>query len=264
MLTLLRRSCGRLAWMTAALALLLAIFQLAIVGTAVSLEGAGDFGRLVDAVPAFVRETIGPALGSFAGMTVLVYFEPLVILLMCLFTTYVASELAGDVESGLVDLLLARPVLRAALVTRSVILMTALPGALVLTMGVTNWIGLVLLAPEGAAWPEPRIVGLMMAHLFAVAWCIGGVALGLSASLSRRSAVLALMTLVVVATDMIHTVAALTGWFPILRWLSPFHYFQGTAIITGTVPAARNMAFLFGVGSAGVAVAYWQFRRRDV
>jgi ABC-2 type transport system permease protein len=263
-LTLLKRSFGRVAWMTLSIVLLMVAFQLSILASAVSLERAGDFARLLNAVPEFVREAIGPALGSFAGMAVLIYMEPLVILLLCLFAGYVASEPAADVESGLVDLMLARPLPRSWLITRSLVLMTALVGGIVLAMGLANWLGLVWMAPESAAWPEPRTILLMMIHLFALAWCIGGVALGAAGTLSRRSVVLGLTTLFVVGTYMIHAVAELAGWFRILRWASPFHYFQGTSILAGDIPTARNLTFLFGLGAVGVAAAYLRFNRRDL
>ena len=107
MLTLLARSFGRVSRMWAACALLLAGFQVALTSAALSLQESGDYGRLFDAVPAFVRNWLGPSLSSFAGMTALVFFEPLVILLLVLFAVYIASEPASDVEDGLVDLLLA-------------------------------------------------------------------------------------------------------------------------------------------------------------
>src|SRR5688572_9320240 len=132
MLILLRRSFGRIARIWVSLLAVLVGFQFALMGAAVSLEQAGDFQRLLEAVPAFVRNTIGPALASFAGMAVLAYFEPAIILGLVLFSVYVASEPAGDVESGLVDLMLARPLPRHWLISRSLLLMTGSTGSLVL------------------------------------------------------------------------------------------------------------------------------------
>ena len=57
-------------------------------------------------------------------MASLGFFEPLIVMLVVQFAIFLATEPAGDVETGLVDLVLARPVPRHWLVTRSLIAMT--------------------------------------------------------------------------------------------------------------------------------------------
>jgi len=50
---------------------------------------------------------------------------------------------------------------------------------------------------------------------------------------------------------------------PLARLL-PFHYYHGAAILRGTANAALDLSILAGVGVAGIALAYWQFGRRDL
>jgi ABC-2 type transport system permease protein len=264
MLTLVRRSFGRIAVAWAAAAAVLAGFQLAITAAAASLEQSGDFSRLVEAVPAFVREWIGPALASFAGMSVLSFFEPLVILLVVLFAVYVASEPAADVESGLVDLILARPLPRRTLITRSLVLMTATTAGLVLVLTATSWISLMLLSPPDAVWPQPRIVLLLTANLFAIGWSLGGVSLGAAGSLPRRASVLGLMTVSIIALFLLKILVESSATFESLWWATPFYFFRGTAILTGDAELARDFTVLFVLGAAGVALAYWRYERRDL
>ena len=59
--------------------------------------------------PTFVLQLMGPALTSFRGMVLFVYVDPLIVMLVVQFAIYLATEPAGEVESSLVDLVLARP-----------------------------------------------------------------------------------------------------------------------------------------------------------
>lgn len=264
MLTLVRRSMGRLAWLWIGMIALLTAFQASIIAAGVSLEEAGDFNRLVEAVPAFVREAIGPALMSFAGMSVLSFFEPLLILLCVLFAMYVASEPAGDVESGLVDLLLARPLPRHVIVTRTLVVVTVTALSLVLSMGIVNVVAVSLMAPPDAVGPTPKVLALMMVHLFALTWCFGALTLGVASGLTRRSSALGVMTLFAGGMYLLNLLALLAPRFEAVGSLTLFHYFEGTPIILDRAPAVENLSVLFGVGAAGVAAAYVRFSRRDL
>lgn len=250
--------------MSAGLVAVLIGFQFALMVSAVSLEEAGDFQRLADAVPAFIREAAGPALGSFAGMTVIAYWEPAILLALCFFAVYVASEPAGDVESGIVDLVLARPLPRHWLITRSLLVLIGACVVMVGTLGLSNWTALATMAPDGAVWPERHVVLLMMAHLAALMWCFGGLSLATAAHAERRGAAIGLMALVIVTMYVVHLVEEFTTRFDGVGWFSPFHYFQGTAILRGDAPLARNFTVLLSIGAAGVAAAYARFSRRDL
>jgi hypothetical protein len=81
---------------------LLAVFQIALIATARSFVASGNFAWLTQmAAPSFVRNTFGAAFTSFAGMSVLGFFEPLIIILVVQFAIYLATEPAGEIESGL-------------------------------------------------------------------------------------------------------------------------------------------------------------------
>jgi ABC-2 type transport system permease protein len=263
-LTLLARSFGRVSRMWAACALLLAGFQVALTSAALSLQESGDYGRLFDAVPAFVRNWLGPSLSSFAGMTALVFFEPLVILLLVLFAVYIASEPASDVEDGLVDLLLARPIRRHWIVTRSLLVMTVTALTLVLTLVLANVTSVALMAPAGLPGPSGKTVLNLAAHLFALTWCFGGLTFAVAARQERRSAVLGMLTIAVIALFLLKVLVEFSKRFEPLRWLTPFDYFQGTEILLDQAPVVLDLTVLGTIGLVGAALGYWQFARRDV
>ena len=213
---------------------------------------------------AFVRSAFGTAFSSFAGMTTFGYFETLVVMLMAQFAIYVATEPAGEIEWGLVDVVLARPLPRHWLVTRTLLVMSTSTLALALTMGIATWLSLHALAPPGSRWPEPRIVLTLIAHLVMVTWCFGAPALAAAAWARRRASAQAPIAIAAVALYLVDFLG--TWWEPLRRFgrLSPFYYYQGSAIVEGKAHTLINLSVLGAVTAAASALAYWQFARRDL
>ena len=264
MLTLVGRSLRRIAPLWLGLAILLAAFQFALVAVAASYEEAGSFSRLAMVLPAFARGAFGAAVSSFAGMTTVGYFEPLIITLLAQFAIYVATEPAGEIEWGLVDVVLARPLPRHWIVTRTLVVMATSTLALALTMGIATWLGLHALAPPGSRWPEPLIVLTLIAHLVMVAWCFGAPALAAAAWARRRASAQGPIAIAAVALYLVDFLG--TWWEPVRRFgrLSPFYYYQGSAIVEGKAHTLINLSVLGAVTIAASALAYWQFGRRDL
>ncbi|HEY7191733.1 MAG TPA: hypothetical protein VH436_34525 [Vicinamibacterales bacterium] len=264
MMALIARSLGRTARPLIAIAIVLCSFQLALIGAASSIASDGNVGGLARLVPGFLQQSLGLALLSFAGMTTIGYFDAIIVMLVVLFAIHLAAEPAGDVEAGLVDLLLARPLPRAWIVTRSLSVMMASTSALVLVMSAALWAALSWLAPQEASWPEPRVVAKMGAHLVLVAWGFGAWSLAASGWARRRGTAVAVVAIAGVALYLLDFVG--TIWTSIARiaMLSPFHYFHGGEILAGTANTTHDVVVLGSIALAGLAVAYWQFARRDL
>lgn len=264
MLTLVGRTLRRIAPMTAALAALLAAFQLALVAVAASYERAGSFAFLSALVPDFAKGHIGAGLTSFAAMTTTGYFEPMIVMLVAQYAIYVAAEPAAEIETGLVDILLARPLPRHWLVSRSLIVTAIGTVALMLTMGAATFLGLRLLAPPRVRWPEPRIVLLLIVNLLMVTWCFGAVTLAAAGWTRRRITAQAPLAVAAIAYYLLNFLASM--WAPArsFAWLSPFHYFTGAAIISGGGDLGFNLSILGAATAIATGVAYWQFGRRDL
>jgi hypothetical protein len=263
-LTLLQRTAERVRTLFLVLVGLLAAFQITIVATAASFDESKGFEHLAGLIPSFLQQAFGPALSSFAGMTSIGFFEPLIIMLVVQLAVFLATEPAGDVESGLVDLVLARPIPRHWLMTRSLVAMTGVSILLPATMGGFLWISLRLMAPPESAWPSERVVWLLMAHLAAVSFCFGGAGLAAAGWARRRGAAQTLVGVAAVALYLLEVVAE--GW-PRIAWtarLSPFHHFHGAGILAGATEPVRDLTILVVLGLIGVVVGYRKFDRRDV
>jgi len=264
MLTLVRRSLRRIAPAWIGLAAVLGGFQLTLVAVAASYERAGSFDLLATLLPAFAQHAFGTAMASFAGMATVGFYETGIVLVVALFAIFVAAEPAGDVEAGLVDMILARPLPRHWMVTRSLLAMTITTLTLALTMGVCTMVGLLALAPPRARWPEPRIVLNLIAHLIMVSCCFGAAALAAAGWARRRAAALAPVALAAVALYLVDFLGTWWTAMPNIGRISPFHFYQGAAIMEGRANTALDLSVLGAATMAASVLAYWQFSRRDL
>lgn len=267
MLTLVRRSFDRVLTVWLALAGVLAVFQVVLVIVAASLETSGSFERLAPFVPAFINRAMSGSLltlASFRAMSIAGYFHPIVVLIMAQLAIYVASEPAGDVELGLVDLVLARPLPRRRLITRSILVAAGATAATTAVMGIATYAGLLGFAPVGAPWPAPRTIAVLSVELLIVAWTLGAAALAVASFARRRSTAITAVGVAAVALYLLEFLGA--SWAPAAPFarVSPFHYYDGTAVLVGRADVLTDVAVLAAMTAAGVAVAYWQFSRRDL
>jgi ABC-type transport system involved in multi-copper enzyme maturation permease subunit len=258
------RSLGRVRILTASLALVLIGLQLSIIAAASSFVDSGNFERLSQVAPTFVMQMMGPALTSFRGMVLFAYFDPLIVMLLVQFAIYLATEPAGEVESSLVDLLLARPLPRHVIVSRSFIVMAIGTVLMSGAMQATTWAGLWWMAPPHAQWPALSTVLSLSAHMTLIAWCFGCAALAASGWARRRGAVVGAIVVVAIAAYLVELLESI--WAPAreLARFSPFHYYAATSILSGTAQELRNLAVLSVTALAALALAYWRYQRRDL
>lgn len=263
-MTLALRSLRQTVPLLVGLGAVLSVFEYSLVAVAASYERAGAFGRLAAFVPDFAQGHIGMALTSFAAMTTSGYFEPLVVLIIAQFVIHLAAEPAAEIECGLADLLLSRPLPRHRIVSRSLLVMIIATAALLAMMGSATALGLRLQAPPGARWPEGRGVLLILLNLALVVWCFGAATLAAAGWARRRASAQAPVAVACVA---FYLANLLSPWWAPVRPLvkfSPFHYFRGAAIISGGGDLAFNLTVLGTAIVVATGVAYWQFGRRDL
>jgi ABC-type transport system involved in multi-copper enzyme maturation permease subunit len=264
---LLQRSFARVTGIAAGMALLLVGLQVLLVLVARSQEESQSFETIAKLAPGFVQRQFGsamPAFLSFSGLVSFVYFDPVVILMFAIFAAFIATELAGDIEGGQVDLLLARALSRHWLVTRSVLVVIVSPAALVGVLVLAGLAALAMFAPPGARWPRSSTTASLAAHLMAITWCFGAVGLAASAFARRRMTALGIAAMSAVALYLLEFLG--NAWTAAERFaiVSPFHYFRGADVIAGNANAPRDVAVLLSASLLGTAIAYWRFNTRDL
>jgi ABC-2 type transport system permease protein len=266
MLTMVGRSVGRVHRVMAGVMTLLGVFQLALVLMAQSVEQSRSLDTLVAFLPMAFQRSLGAGLGaltSFPGMVRFGFVHPVVVLTLMIVAGYLALDPAIEVEQGLVDLVLARPVARHQLITRSFLVMLVGTAVIVAMMVPALWCALAVLASL-EVWPPLPQVAAMAISLVAVGWCFGAFGLAVAAGARRSGSALSVTGIVAVCLYLLEFLSA--SWAPAGRIapLSPFHYYRGLSIDPGSRQQLGDLSMLGFATVCLAAIAYWRFAHRDL
>jgi len=266
-IALLRRSASQARYVLLGAFALLCGFQIVIVGQAAAIERTQGFSRMADLLPGFLQRGLGSKamlLATFKGTVSFGYFHPVVCVIVALVAMYLTTEPAHEVESGLVDLELARALPRRALLTRSLLLAAASVSACVLLMGVGTSLGIRIFAAGDLDVPAPGVRVRLMINLAALGMCFAGFGLLVGARARRWTTAFTIVVLTAVLCYLIDFLAI--GWRPMraIVWISPFHYYPALSILAGDAASGRDVAVLLSAAAIFSAGAYWSFQRRDL
>jgi ABC-2 type transport system permease protein len=264
---LLGHSLWRLRTLVLTMALLLAGFQVVLIFVAGSLEGSGAFEQLAALLPPFARELLGSSMASFlsfAGIVCLGYFHLAPMGALVALAITVATMPAAEVESGFADLILARPLARHWIVTRTLAATVLVTALLLAVMMTATWAGLNALAPREAQWPSARLIVSLAANLGMLLLCWSGVALAIASASRRRALAGGSAGVLALAAFLLDYVGRL--WQPAesAARLSPFRYFSPLDLVMGAPLPPGNLAVLGGIAAAGFLAAYVLYARRDI
>ncbi len=264
---LLAYSLKRVRTLVIITGLLLAALQVVLIFVAGSIQSAGGFEQLGALLPPFARELLGPSVASFmsfSGIVCLGYFQLAVMGALIGLAITLATTPASEVESGFMDLILARPLARRWIISRTIVLTTLVLAFLLAVMVGGTWAGLRMFAPRGVQWPSAKLITSLAVNLGMLALCWSGVAMAIGAASSRRSIAGGSAGLLALATFLLDYVGRL--WQPAqsVAWLSPFRYYNPFELIMGNPLPFKNLAVLGAIAFAGFAAAYVLFARRDI
>ena len=195
-------------------------------------------------VPPSFQAALGGGIATFTGFVAFGFFHPVVLLALAVGAAYLASELAGDVEDGLVDLLAARPVSRVIMVARSALAPAIAATAIIALMLAANRAATLLYPPAGVATPRLVRSSWLAANLLAVTWSCGAIGLAVAAVARKRATAAGSAALTCISLYLLNFAA--TWWAaarPFAR-LAPFHYFDALPIVLGTHDPTRDILVL--------------------
>lgn len=266
-LLLLAHTLRRLRTVLIAMGGLLAGFQILLVLAAGAIDETGGFKQLAALMPPFVRDMMGPAATaflSFGGIVCLGYFHLAVMGSLVGLGISIATLPAGEIESGFIDLLLARPLARHWIVTRAIAAVLVASGLMIAVMMCGTWVGLATLAPPHAEWPSPRLVRVLGTNLWLMVLCWSGVALAIASVSKRRSFAGGAAGLLALAAFLLDYLGRL--WKPAesVAWLSPFRYYSPFDLVKSEAIPGKDVFVLAGIALAGFVAAYTGFARRDI
>jgi ABC-2 type transport system permease protein len=232
-----------------------------------SIQTSNTFSQMGEMVPAFARDILGPsfvAFLSFKGIVCLGYFHPVVMGALISVSLTLATIPVMEIETGFIDLVLARPVARHWIVTRSVLVALISTAYLLAMMALGTWIGLRYFAAKGAEWPSAALIGSLALNLGFLMLCWAALAMAIGCACRRRGsagAIAGLLALTAYLTDYVGR-----AWKPAesVAWLSPFRYYTPFELVMGSAVSAKSLCVLGGIAVASFALAYLLYSRRDI
>lgn len=202
------------------------------------------------------------------------YVHPLVLTILCVWAIgRAAGAIAGELDKGTMELLLAQPIARWRVIDSHLIVdMITIP-----LVCLCMWAGTLLgayaydLAALTAneikpvdAWRFGRALPSVGALLFALSGCT----MFLSAAGRSRTRVLGLAVVLTLLQFLVNLIGQVWPAIEPLRPFTVFYYYQPQGIILGAPDAVwqtvRNVAVLGAVGFVGYALALVVFSRRDL
>lgn len=261
---LLVRKLRRHRALLAALALCLAGFELLLVRVAAALETTFGLRSLLSMAPATVREAIEAQGGlvSFASAVAFGFQHPFTLAGTLGFVIVAATIPAADRESGFLDMVLARPVPRAAYFLAAAALVAAAALLLPWALLAGSAAGLrIVSVPGEIPWSRyvPCALGLTTLLL-----ALGGIALLLGSGARRRGRPAAQAAGLTLAAFVVEVLGDAWAGLDRIRPASPFHYFKPVqAAIVPDTPV-RNPIVLMAIFAVAAALAFVRFQRRDV
>lgn len=265
------RKALRDAWLQLAVSsVLLILFGWCFVWL-MSLFRPGMITAILDYLPSFVEPLIGVPLAKLATATgrISILYVHVVTLLVCLGWAIGRGSdvVSGEISRGTMDLLATLPVRRWWLVVASGTV-TAM-GAVVLAFSI--WGGSLLgmhtvTLPEAIA-PRQFLPGVL--NLFAMTFCVAGIAAMLSACDRNRWRTMLLAGGFFVVASVVKLIARLWAPGAWLKYLSVLTAFEPQKLILLGPEVTRPMVWqyngaLIAIGLAAYSIAAVVFSRRDI
>ncbi len=249
---------GMLGWITALV--LLAIMDLAVFPTVHGM--AAQMQQFLKAYPQALKAMfgLGSDFGSGPGYLDAEFFSflgPLVVLAIGI--GFGSGATAAEEERGTIDWLMSAPLSR----TRVMLEKSLGVLAAVLAAGVALVLVLLIGSPAGGLGLSISGIAAAAFSLVLLGWVYAAIALAAGAATGSRWAATGIAVALglggYLLTSLARLVPALESW----RWLSPFTWYASRTALDGHLQAGY-LAALAGITLAGLAIAVFAFRRRDL
>ncbi|MCC6417825.1 MAG: ABC transporter permease subunit [Gemmataceae bacterium] len=242
-------------------------------------------GKIVRTLMGGERVSLGRAMDVLS----IGYVHPLVQTLLCIWAIgRAAGAIAGEIDRGTMELLLAQPVPRARVIGAHFLIDLIVIPVLCLSMWAGTvagvWlVGEIRVAPEqlklrplllGELGPEqlrlePLQCSPALLYVGALLFAVSGYSLWLSAGGRFRGRVLGVAVLLTLFQFLVNVVGQLWPVIEPLRPLTVFYYYQPQEVILRADWYADPLVWgrvgvLAGVGTVGYLLALWTFCRRDL
>jgi ABC-2 type transport system permease protein len=261
---LLRRLAARQRVLIVACLLLLGGFEFLLCAIVASIDIGQVIGQAAAIAPPIFRAMIEQAglTGGGSGMLAFGWNHPIAhAVLAALAVTLATRAVAGEIENGAIELVLAQPISRMRYLVAQIAFAAIAMGVVALGAVLATAIGQRVFALP----PFPAgTLGLLLLNVLLLQAAIYALTLAFSV-FGREGGKVALGGfLVVVVSYFADTVASLWPAAQFLERYTLHAYYDPQAVLTGPGLPAKAILVLGGVAAAGVATAAWRFRTRDL
>jgi ABC-2 type transport system permease protein len=238
----------------------------------------GDIQAVLFAGPGKILQTLmgGESISLERAQDILSigYVHPLTLTILCVWAIGRASAaIAGEIDRGTIELLLAQPLARVRLVLAHLLVDAWTIPLLCLSLFGGTCLGAWLVDfatyPDAKMQVEPLAFGPSLLSVGALLFAVSGYTMWLSARGRFRGRVLGLAVLLTLVQFLVNVVGQLWDAVEPLRPFTVFYYYQPQRIILQASWATDGAVWgrllvLVGVGAAGYLGAFWTFSRRDL
>jgi ABC-2 type transport system permease protein len=213
-------------------------------------------------------------IGQGRDMLSIGYVHPFLIAILSVWAVgRAAGAIAGELDKGTMELLLAQPLSRWRLIVSHFLIdcltIPILCGCMWAgtTLG-SHTFGLIELTAKDGQPVDPALFGRPLYYVAALLFAITGYTMAISSAGRFRTRVLGIAALLTLLQFFINLLGQTWEDIEFLLPWTIFHYYQPQALILGldgaSQDAARNVGTLLAVGAAGYLVALGIFCRRDL
>jgi ABC-2 type transport system permease protein len=244
--------------------LVLALFEFLLCAIVASVDVEAAFGQMLAFAPPMLRAVIEQNMpgGSPAGILSFGWNHPVAhALLTAVAITLGARAIAGEVENGVIELVLAQPISRAQYFTAHLLFGAAAIGAAIAGGVAGTALGQVVFSLDAFG---PARLAILFVNVFLLQFAIYAFTLAASA-LGREAGRVALVgVLFAVMSFFVNAVATLWNKALFAKPYSLHTYFEPRDLLTQGHLATSSVVVLGTFALVAVAIAFTCFARRDL
>jgi ABC-2 type transport system permease protein len=248
------------------------------------LAGFAQLGVNVDALRRLVFQGSGQVIQALMGgsdvriersadLLSIAYVHPLTQTILCIWAIgRAAGAIAGEIDRGTMELLLAQPLRRRQVVAAHLIV----DAITIPTFAAAMWLGTLtgawlagFIGAEGLLRVEPPAFLPGLINVVLLLFAVSGLTMALSAAGCSRNRVLGVAVLVALVQFLINVIGQLWPPMESLRPATVFYYYQPQPMILQAQwyddgDVWLRLLVLAAAGTGGYLVALWTFCRRDL
>lgn len=194
------------------------------------------------------------------------YVHPLTQTILCIWAIgRAAGAIAGEIDRGTMELLLAQPITRSRLIWAHLLVDLATIPILCASVWGGTWLGVGLVNLN----VDPLRFLPALPNLAALLFAVSGYTMWLSAAGRFRGRVLGWAVLVTLLQFLVNLIGQLWNQIEWLRPFTVFYYYQPQQVILQAdwyqhIETWMRLGVLAAVGTVGYLLAWWTFCRRDL